>query len=112
MQVATAKTPILLICYDAEYPEPIFAKRPVPDAGGVALLLSPARSQQSLAAAKVSLGDTPAVAMADAALEKLRTDIPAMRALPLLQLIARAQAGTVSLEYLAPLQLQVEVAPC
>lgn len=112
VQVATAQTPILLICYDAEYPEPIFAKRPVPDAGGVALLLSPARGLQSLVAAKVSLGDTPAAAMADAALEKLRTDIPAMRALPLLQLIARSEAGTTSLEYLAPLQLQVEVAPC
>jgi hypothetical protein len=112
VQVVTAQTPILLVCYDAEYPEPIFAKRPVPDAGGVALLLSPARGPQSLAAVKVSHGDTPPQAMAAAALEKLRTDIPAMRALPLLQLIARGAAGTASLEYLAPLSLQVEVAPC
>jgi hypothetical protein len=112
VQVITARTPILLVSYDAEYPEPIFAKRPVPDAGGVALLLSPVRGPHSLAAVKVSQGDTPVTTMVDAALEKLRTDIPALRALPLLQLIARAQAGTASLEYLAPLQLQVEVAPC
>jgi hypothetical protein len=111
-QVATAQTPILLVSYDAEYPEPIFAKRPVPDAGGVALLLSPTRGAQSRAALKVSLGDTPPAAMTDAALEKLRTDIPAMRALPMLQLIAQGRAGTTSLDYLAPLQLQVEVAPC
>lgn len=112
VQVATAQTPVLLVVYDAEYPEPIHAKRPVPDAGGVALLLAPARGAQSLAAAKVSLGDTPMARMGDAALEKLRTDIPALRALPLLQLVARAQAGSASLEYLAPLALQVEVAPC
>lgn len=112
VQVVAAATPILLVCYDAEYPEPIFAKRPVPDAGGVALLLSPARSPRSLVEAKVSLGDTPPAALGGAALEKLRTDIPAMRALPLLQLIARGEAGSTSLEYLAPLQLQLEVAPC
>lgn len=112
VQVVTAQTPILLVSYDAEYPEPIFAKRPVPDAGGVALLLAPTRGPKSLAALKVSHGDTPATTMTDAALEKLRTDIPALRALPLLRLIAQAQAGTASLEYLAPLQLQVEVAPC
>ena len=47
-----------------------------------------------------------------AALEKLRTGIPAMRALPLLERLACRQAGTVSLEYLAPLSLRVEVAPC
>lgn len=112
VQVVTAGTPILLVCYDAEYPEPIFAKRPVPDAGGVALLLAPTRGPRSLATIKVSHGDTPAATLADAALEKLRLAIPAMRALPLLQLIARGEAGTTSLEYLAPLQLQVEVAPC
>jgi hypothetical protein len=112
VQVTTAQTPVLLVVYDAEYPEPIFSKRPVPDAGGVALLLAPVRGPKSLAAAKVSLGDTPPMHMADAALEKLRTDIPALRALPLLQLIAQARPGAVVLEYLAPLSLQVEVAPC
>lgn len=114
-QVATAATPLLLISYDAEYPEPIFAKRPVPDAGGVALLLSPTRGPKSVASLKVSLGGTAPQRMDTAALEKLRTDIPAMRALPLLQLIAQAQAGIAtfaSIDYLAPPQLQVEVAPC
>lgn len=111
-QLATADAPILLISYDAEYPEPIFAKRPVPDAGGVALLLAPARGARSLAAVKVSLGDTPVSVMTDAALEQRRTDIPALRALPMLDLLARGQAGGVALEYLAPLALQVEVVLC
>ena len=111
-QALTAATPILLISYDAEYPEPIFATRPVPDAGGVALLLAPARSERSVAALKVSLGGTPSTPMALPALEQLRLAIPAMRSLPMLELLARRQAGTVSLDYLVPLQMQVEVAPC
>ena len=111
-QVATTNAAILLVSYDAEYPEPIFAKRPVPDVGGVALLLAPRRGDKSLAEMKVSLGETPNTPMNDVALEKLRTDIPAMRALPLLEGLARRQAGTVSLEYLAPLSLRVDVAPC
>jgi hypothetical protein len=109
-QVATTRAPVLLVAYDAEYPEPIFAKRPVPDAGGVALLLAPHEGRHSLASAKVSLGDTPVSAMDDGALDKLRTDIPAMRALPMLELLARRQAGRVVLEYLAPLSLQVDIA--
>jgi hypothetical protein len=111
-QVATSAMPILLISYDAEYPEPIFAKRPVPDAGGVALLFSPQRGPHSLAELKVSLGGTAPAHMQDAALEKLRTDIPAMRALPMLELLAQGRAGVVSLEYLALVQLVVDVAPC
>jgi hypothetical protein len=111
-QALTAATPILLVSYDAEYPEPIFATRPVPDAGGVALLLAPVRSERSVAALKVSLGDTPSTPMVLPALEQLRTAIPAMRSLPMLELLARLQAGTVSLDYLVPLQMQVEVAPC
>jgi hypothetical protein len=112
VQVATTQIPVLLVVYDAEYPEPIFSKRPVPDAGGVAMLLAPAPGPKSRAGLKVSLGDTPAAHMKEAALEKLRTDIPALRALPLLELVARGQAGTACLEYLAPLSLQVDVAPC
>ena len=111
-QVASAQTPVLLVVYDAEYPEPIFAKRPVPDAGGIALLLTPTRGRASLAAAKVSLGGTASQSLPDTALEKLRTDIPAMRGLPVLQAVASGRSETVRLDYLAPLSLEVEVSPC
>jgi hypothetical protein len=40
-QVVVDRQPSLLIAYDSEYPEPLFAKRPVPDVAGVALLLTP-----------------------------------------------------------------------
>lgn len=111
-QAVCAQTPVLLVVYDAEYPEPIFAKRPVPDAGAVGLLLSPARSGTSRAAVKLSLGDTGPTRLDDAALDALRCAIPALRALPLLQMIARGQSGPTDLEYLAPLSLHVEVTLC
>lgn len=109
VQVAAEKVPVLLIAYDAEYPEPIHAARPTPDAGGIALLLSPDQGSGSLARITASLSDTPATTLADPELEKLRTDIPAMRGLPLLELLAKGASGTASLEYLAPLQLVVRV---
>jgi hypothetical protein len=46
------------------------------------------------------------------ALEALRCHIPALRALPLLQRLARGTAGPVVLDYLAPMQLQVDLQPC
>jgi len=110
-QVSATATPILLISYDAEYPEPIHATRPVPDAAGVALLLTPHAGPRSLARLAVRLDETPATAMIVSALDKLRTDIPAMRALPLLDLLARRSAGVVGLDYVAPVQLRVAVTP-
>ena len=50
--------------------------------------------------------------MDDAALENLRQSIPAARALPLLQAIARGHAGSLVLAYLDEVQLALEVAPC
>jgi hypothetical protein len=111
-QVSATATPILLISYDAEYPEPIHAARPVPDAGGVALLLSPRAGPHSLARLAVRLDEAPATTLPLPALETLRTDIPAMRGLPLLELLATRTAGGVRLDYLSPLQLWAEVTPC
>ena len=111
-QVATEQTPILLIAYDGEYPAPIHAARPIPDAGGIALLLSPQRTAKSLASVGAVLAEKPTTTMANGELEALRTAIPAMRGLPLLALLAAGIAGAASLEYLAPLQLKVEVTPC
>ena len=41
IQVAVERTAVLLIAYDASYPEPLRSVRPIPDAFGVALVLAP-----------------------------------------------------------------------
>jgi hypothetical protein len=111
-QVVVSQQPTMLVAYDGEYPEPLHAKRSVPDCGGVAWLLSPMRSSKSLAGLTVQLTHEPARCQDEPALETLRKDIPAMRALPVLERIARKQAGPVVIEYLAPAQIQVDVVPC
>jgi hypothetical protein len=111
-QVVVDRQATLLIAYDSEYPAPLFAKRPVPDVAGVALLLTPERSERSLAFITVTSGTDPAESLAAAELEALRTTIPALRALPLLQKLAMGEGGQVCLDYLLPMQLQVAIQPC
>lgn len=111
-QVVLDRQPTLLIAYDSEYPAPLFAKRPVPDVAGVSLLLTPERSERSLASITVTPSSASAEPLADAALEALRVSIPALRALPLLQKLARGEAGEVCLDYLPPMQLKVDIRLC
>jgi hypothetical protein len=115
-QCTLSATPVLLVVYDAEYPEPLFHERPVPDAMGIALVLAPHKSGRSLArialASHAYLTTLPADTMDDPALEALRQTIPAARGLTLLQAIAKAQARPLALDYLDDTQLAVEVSPC
>ena len=111
-QVACERAPVLLIAYDAEYPEPLHATRPIPDAAGIALVLSPQASAKSLGSLAVSFDEAPATPLANCELDGLRRNTPALRGLPLLALLAGTGGGTANLEYLAPLQLKVEVTPC
>lgn len=108
-QVAVDGQPVLLIAYDSEYPAPLHAKRDTPDCAGVALLLSPEKSERSLASLTVDATQETAARFADPALEALRTAIPAMRALPLLQAIASGRQDRVVVDYLPPTQLAVTV---
>ena len=111
-QVVVDRQPTLLIAYDSEYPEPLHSKRPLPDVAGIALLLTPAASARSLAQIAVSLEDNAATTMADDVLETLRTTVPALRGLPLLDLLARGESASVSIDYLAPLQLRIDLQAC
>jgi hypothetical protein len=110
-QVAVECLGTLLIAYDMPYPEPLHAKRPLPSAFGIALALMPARSAQSLARIELELSEAAPDTLADPALETLRRSIPAARGLPLLQAVARGEAGRVVLEYLPPLSLELSVSP-
>ena len=102
-QVVVDRQPTLLIAYDSEYPEPLHSKRPLPDVAGIALLLTPERSARSLARIAVSLDDS---AADDAG--RRRAGSPARRrsrrcaACRCCDLLARGEAGSVSLDYLPP----------
>jgi hypothetical protein len=112
-QVALERTPLLLLAYDTEYPEPLRSKRPIPDAFGVALVLTPERSAASLAHIEVALTGAAFEPFAQGgALEQLRSAIPAARSLPLLAALAQRAPCTVLIEYLAPRNLEVRISPC
>jgi hypothetical protein len=111
-QTVVDKKSVLLVAYDSEYPQPLHAKRPIPDALGVAMMLTPDRCETSLARLDVSLTDAACGTMSDPALEALRVAIPAARALPMLQLLATGAAGLAILDYLDMSRLAVQVQPC
>jgi len=111
-QVAVERIAVLLIAYDAGYPEPLHRHRPIADAFGVALVLAPAAGAASQARLGASLSDAPADSMAEAALDALRVSIPAARSLPLLAHLARRSSGRVVLDYLAGQRLAVDVSAC
>jgi hypothetical protein len=111
-QAASEQCHVLLLAYDAAYPEPLRSARPIPDAFAVALVLAPERSDRSLARIDVALSQAPALAMADAALETLRASIPAARSLPFLDMLARADSGAVVIDYLDTARLGMQVTPC
>jgi hypothetical protein len=112
VQLTAERTPVLLIAYDTGYPEPLRRTRPIPDAFGAALLLSPARGPTSLAGLSVALGEGPADRLADGGLESLRRSIPAARILPLLRQLASEKPGRVAIEHLDETVLVVEVSAC
>jgi hypothetical protein len=111
-QVAVDQEPVLLVAYDTEYPPPLHAKRPIPDAFGVALLLTPLRRATSLARLDAELTEAGFDQMAEPALETLRCTYPAARSLPLLRLLAAQRSGTTILEYLDVSNMQVQTEPC
>src|SRR6516165_8625009 len=54
-QVAVEHTAVLLIAYDASYPEPMRSVRPIPDAFGGALVLAPGASCRALSGLELTL---------------------------------------------------------
>jgi hypothetical protein len=111
-QVAVERIPVLLLAYDTQYPEPLRAKRPIPDAFGVALVLAPDARVPTLARLTATLSESDADRMSEPHLEELRVSIPAARSLPLLAALARRKSGRVTLDYLPQMRLALEVDPC
>jgi hypothetical protein len=111
-QVVVDGAPVLLVAYDSEYPQPLHAKRPLPEPFGVAMVLTPQRRASSSARLHATLTEDAFDRMADPALEALRGAIPAARSLPLLRLLARGLSGRAVLEYLDVSRVAVQVEPC
>src|SRR5579872_1714068 len=68
-QIAVERHPVLFVAYDTEYPPPLHARRPIPDALGVAMVLAPERAPAALARIDVALSEAKADELADPALE-------------------------------------------
>ena len=109
--LATGAPHILISAYDLPYPEPLHRVRPIGPGLGIALALSAAPAPGALARIRVRLGEAAAERMARSELEVIRAHAPAGRALPLLERLASQVAGTVRLEYLDDLGLEIDVAP-
>lgn len=113
--ITTEKTPVLLVAYDIPSPPPLYPARPIPHPLAVALVLADSPAQSSLAQLDLELharsAPTPTV-MSTPELESLRREIPAGRALPLLEAVAARRPKTVHLEFLNSLRVRIDVAPC
>ncbi|MBI5719816.1 MAG: beta-ketoacyl synthase chain length factor [Burkholderiales bacterium] len=101
---------VLLVACDVPYPEPLHTLRPIADTMAVALVLAPLRAHGGhRGACTLRLQTLPEPAAStrctDAALEVLRGEIPAARALPLLVGIAMAPRHAA-----APALLHLDVA--
>jgi hypothetical protein len=111
-QVVADDVTTLLIACDTPYPEPLHHVRPIPDAFGVAMILAPVVSQNSLAKIQVTLTDEAMQTPGQPELEGLRLAIPAARSLPLLTALARRQHAHVILDYFEHMCIAVEITPC
>jgi hypothetical protein len=115
VQACASQAPVLLVSYESAYPEPLLQTRPVSDAFGAGLVLSPKQGPHSLACLQLSLSDEPTSTLAHAELEAMRKAIPAARSLPLLQWLAQGKAAaptTTFLEYLNGRSLAVSLQAC
>lgn len=102
-QVAGECRPVLYVAYDWPPPPSLHAKRPLAAAFSVGILLSPQRSDRSIAVLDIDILNTCTdivSTMDDAELEKLRRGNPSARALPLLAAVARRKPDVVILEHL------------
>ncbi len=107
-QCVHGQRPLLLVACDVPYPEPLHGVRPLADSLALALVLQPQGGRRL----RVSLaGDALATPCSHPELETLRRQIPAARALPLLQALAGPAAAALVIEGLDGLALAVEVDP-
>ena len=112
-QVVVDQRVVALIAYDLPYPEPLAAVRRIVAPLGVALVLTPERTERTVAELEIALsqGAVEPTGMADFELEGLRTGNPAGRGLPLLAALAGDRAALIELELGRRSRITVAVTP-
>ena len=96
-QCVSSRAPVLLVACDIPYPVPLHALRPLPDVFAWALLLMPSARSGAWPLALAGTRAAP-TRCASTELDALRCAIPAARALPLLEALARDEAGALVLD--------------
>ena len=114
VQIAVDARPVALIAYDQPYPEPLRAVRPLAANFAVALVLAPHATSRTFATLDVSFVAAPGIGtpMRVAALECLRSNVPAARALPLFVALAAGATEEIVVEWGAGSHIKIAVAPC
>lgn len=95
--VSVEDVPTLLVSYDIQPPSPLLEKWPINAPFAVALVLSPQKTSQSMAklTLKLKTGEyQESVASCDD-LEQVRMGNPAARSIPLLELLAKQESGSL-----------------
>ncbi|HMC13819.1 MAG TPA: beta-ketoacyl synthase chain length factor [Gallionellaceae bacterium] len=105
---------VVLVAYDAPYPQPLHAARPISATFGVALVLTRDKTDRSLAELEISISrnSNSSTPIANAELEAMRVGTPAARSLPLLAALATRTSDKICFDYIAGNQLDVAVRPC
>jgi beta-ketoacyl synthase-like protein len=113
-QAVVDHVPVALLAYDHPYPEPLNGVRHIEGSFGMALVLTPQRTEHALAELQVNFVPAmkTATVMESVVLEKLRSQNPAARSLPLLAALARGAAAQLVVDYLGDCHLEVTVTPC
>ena len=113
-QATVDDRPVTLVAYDLPYPEPLQFARPIVDLAGMALVLTPWRTERSFGRLAITPGGPgmPLTPMLDTRLERLRAGNPAARGLPVLAAIACRRPTTVCLEEAGGTCAEILVEPC
>ncbi len=110
--VRERKADVLLVAYDAVAPEPLLSKRPLGHSASVAMVLgAEAADMKPLARLELAFAGEQETRCASESLDALRLVNPALRALPLLELVAAGRAGSVTLRGPGELLITGDCAP-
>lgn len=112
--VAVERLPVMLVCSDNQIGPPLNKHRSVSQPFAAALWLAAERSEHTIAGLDIAVHtgtgeQTPPI---NPALALLHSANPAARLLPVLELLARTEAGTVCLPMTCAQTLQVALSPC